>query len=601
MNNLNNDQKQAVLHTTGPALVLAGPGSGKTTVITARCAYLINHMEIGQIISGSGDVSYRASSVMTKSGLPAGGILTVAFNKAAAKEMSDRYKELYSNKDGQGKCLTYTTSGGRYVSMPPTPHFSTFHSFCNSVICKYEKYTQKTYKRLSEKGEGICKENILNSIYTDTNNIKLTSTELNKLSNELSKIKNNIKSGAELSMSNFKKIDTVFDTYEKYKYDNNYIDFDDMLYNARDIFVEYPHILKEIQNQYLYYQVDEGQDLSCIQLDILKMLSRNVFIVGDDDQGIYSFRGAEPERIVRIEKYFSDCKIYYLRQNYRSTQKIVDLSGGFIKQNAVRFDKDFITEMGKGKKPKCKVFSDDSELLAFIYAKISSPKHGLTGILYRNGASSTLPSIMCYKNNIPFEISGGTGRFFDSFVSADILELFKNEAARKNIFQNKPEKILGNFISDGYMECMTDKCERLSLRFEDMLRYLCAWEYFVKGYKNCNQILKAYDDLKNTMSKALQKGSPCCARDEGTVRAVSLSTIHSAKGLEYDTVFMIDLYKGEFPKNCGEDEMCEERRLFYVGMTRAKKYLYMMYPGKRQEIRLLPGEFFKTISTGRKI
>ena len=591
---LNAGQKQAVLHKAGPALVLAGPGSGKTTVITARCAYLINAM----------------NSNLT----PPGGILTVAFNKAAAEEMSNRYKKIYNDIHASGNKIS----------------FSTFHSFCNSVISQYEKLNNINYTRLPEKGEEVCKENILDRIYRDINNIELTKTELNKLSNELGKIKNNIgpyagpdsgaggnsagsnsagNSGidpnAVLSMSNFKKVDIIYRTYEKYKSDNNYIDFDDMLYMAKGIFERNPRILKEIQKEYLYYQVDEGQDLSEVQLDIVKILSRNVFIVGDDDQGIYGFRGAKPEAVVNIEKYFSNCAIYYLKQNYRSTEKIVDFSGKFIKQNAVRFDKNFITDLGKGKKPKCKVFMDDSELLAFIYAKISSPKSGSAGILYRNGASCTLPMIMCCKNNIPFKISGGTGIFFDSFVSGDILDLFLNERDRKNIFQSKPETVLRNFIFDGYLERMKYKCEKLSLRFPDMLRYLCAWEYLVKGLRNSGQVIDAYNEMKNINAAAAAMSGEASGKAAGAETGmkpgtssgtkVHLSTIHSAKGLEYDTVFMIDLYKGEFPKNCGEEELCEERRLFYVGMTRAKKFLYMMYPLKRIGVKLEPGEFFNSV------
>ena len=540
--NPNREQTEAIGHIAGPALVLAGPGSGKTTVITTRCARLVHLMEQKQLESQ--------------------GILTVAFNRFAAAEMEERYKKVFNNFKIKGVNVD----------------FSTFHSFCNRVIYRYESLKNTEYKRIPEKGE-VSRESILSDLYQKINGIRLTNTEANKLSNEIGKMKNSVASDILRSMSNFKQMDRVFDEYENLKSEKMYIDFDDMLINARDIFQTESTILKEFQRKYKYIQVDEGQDLSVVQLDILKLLGENIFIVGDDDQGIYSFRGAKAESIVHIEKYFSNCRIYSLKENYRSTEEIIDGSDRFIRQNTVRFEKEFVTNKGKGKKPQYRVFADDEELMAFICAKVSKKSSGRCGILYRNGASSVLPAIMCLKNNISFSISGGRGVFFDSFVSRDILDMLKG-CDRKGFFKRRPSSTLRDFISDGFMEEVHEKCERFSLRFEDMLRYICAWEYLLKGLKNSEAAVRLFEELKSgTFDNSNAK--------------VQLSTIHSAKGLEYDTVFIIDLYKGEFPKNCDEEELCEERRLFYVGMTRAKNELYMMYPQKRWKIKLEPSEFIK--------
>lgn len=547
----NPEQKQAISHRKGPALVLAGPGSGKTTVIAARCARLVDLMKAGEETPG--------------------GILTVAFNRAAAKEMGERYKQVYQNLVPYGESVT----------------FSTFHAFCNRTIYRYEQKSDIRYKRLPEKGESLSKENLLYTIYWDLNQVHLTKQEVGKLSGELGKMRMGRISNSALSMSNFRNVDLVYETYEKYKQQQYILDFDDMLYLAKGLLEAQPDLLEEIHRQYRFVQVDEGQDLSQVQLEILQLLPSNIFIVGDDDQGIYGFRGVSPESIVQIETFFPGCRIYSLKQNYRSTQSIVEASSRFIEQNAVRFDKSFITERGKGRRHRCKVFLDDRELLSYLYCKISSPRAGECGILYRNGASSILPAILCCKENIPFRISGGMGSFFQCFVTADILDLLMDTDSQKRILPRRPQRILREFLFQGYLEHMQRKCEALSLRFEDMLRYFSAWDYLAKGLQHCREALELFRKLKQML---IELDTPIDT--EQKPRRVHLSTIHSAKGLEYDSVFILDLYKGEFPKSGGEEELQEERRLFYVAMTRAKKALYCMYPSKRCGKTLEPGEFF---------
>lgn len=541
----NKEQKEAICHTYGPALVLAGPGSGKTTVITARCAYLVHQMTQGQI--------------------PKAGILTVAFNRAAAKEMAQRYERVYQN----------STPAGKQVD------FSTFHAFCNGIISRYEKRSGISFTRMEEAN----REQILVALYEKHNDIFLQPAERKKLANEISRMKNGlVASGTNLSTSNFKNIQAVYDAYEAYKKAQHYIDFDDMLFEARTILQQNPAILQEIQRKYGFFQVDEGQDLSQVQMEILTMLGTDVFLVGDDDQGIYGFRGAKPESIVYLERYFSNCITYSLKQNYRSTEQIVGASDALIRKNEVRLGKTFFTENGKGKRPKCKAFLNDRDWMDFLYANISRKTAGTCGILYRNGASAVLPMLLCYKQEIPFAVSGGIGNFFASFVTKEMLALFAFETEQKRIFERKPEKVLREYLQNGYLKQLRSRCEKMSLRYGDMLRYVSAWTYLVAGLQRCGQVQLLFEQFQLAVEAA-------CASKH--TEKVNLSTVHSAKGLEYDTVFVIDLYAGEFPKHCGEEELREERRLFYVAMTRAKKQLYMLYPAKRFDLQLEPGLFWQ--------
>ena len=297
----------------------------------------------------------------------------------------------------------------------------------------------------------MCKEKILYSLYKQKNGIELTSREISKLSGEISRIKSGKISDVRVSMSNFKNVDGLFEEYEAFKFEHRYIDFDDMLYMARDILETDREIKDRVRNAYGYVQVDEGQDLSEIQLEILKLISQNVFIVGDDDQGIYGFRGAVPEVMIEIEKYFSGCAIYMLKRNYRSTENIVSSADIFIKQNENRYEKEFIAGSYKGRKPKCRMFEDDKELIAFVRSRALSEKYGNLGILYRNGASSVIPAIMCVKYNIPFKLSGKTGVFFESEITGYILEILRFNARKKKFIKKNTGKCIKRLYKRGLL------------------------------------------------------------------------------------------------------------------------------------------------------
>lgn len=552
------NQQVAITHIDGPALVLAGPGSGKTTVIVARTIFLL------ETTMGNEN------------------ILTVAFNKAASIEMRQRFE-------------------ARYKSATECASFSTFHSFCNKIIGVYEKKTGKHFIRLSQTSdsESMGSDKVIAKIYEKVNNSVLSEIEVNKLANEVSCIKNGLSVASAKSGSAFKRLDKVATAYDEYKKSKGMIDFDDMLYFSKEILEKDFEILNAVRNKYKFIQVDEGQDLSGIQMAILKLIARpdeeDVFIVGDDDQGIYGFRGARPECIINIDEYFKGCKIYKLERNYRSTKRIVELASRFVMKNEKRYDKKHFTGNDKGVKPACRVFHDDDELLAFLYSKVANKNCGTCGILFRNGLSAILPAIYLYSNGVDFSMGKLRNSFFDHWMVLDLIGMIEGLAKEESVIDSKsrfaiqvrPEKYLMNlFDNEGYMENAKVKSEILFQPVETLDRIRKAFELLAHKTKLWHDFLEKYISIKEMF----------IGENVGTVnKNVHMSTVHGAKGLEYDTVFMIDLYKGEFPgKNC-EKDLEEERRLFFVGMTRAKKNLYMMYPSKRCGKKIEAGVFFNEV------
>lgn len=560
------------MHVYGPALVLAGPGSGKTTVIVARTIFLLEYMqEMGKTRNEA-------------EGADGGNILTVAFNRAASVEMAERFKKLYQKATEKA-------------------HFSTFHSFCNKIICDYEDLTAEKFTRVAEDDEDnsnsmvfsgsqsntlqmpLKKSRIVTDLYFRINNQRLSEIEANKLINELSCIKNGMSVEAAMSGSAFKRLDKVAQQYEEYKKENKIIDYDDMLFFAKDILEEAPVILRKIRSKYKFIQVDEGQDLSEIQMKILKLIARpgenNVFIVGDDDQGIYGFRGAKPECILEIEEFFMGCTIHRLERNYRSTKRIVELAGSFVLQNEKRYDKKHFTRNDIGEKPCCRVFYDDNELMAFLYSKVGNKNCGTCGILFRNGISSILPAAFLYNKGLDFSVGKLRDSFFDHWMVRDLTEQMGDLASKGD--KSRPSGYLRRLFDDeGYMEKAKIKSELLFQPVETLDRIRAAIDMIARGSKTWQEILDKIKELEGIF-----KG------DKERRADIHLSTVHAAKGLEYDTVFMVDLYKGEFPGKNSDIALEEERRLFFVGMTRARKRLYMVYPSKRAGRELEAGQFFK--------
>ena len=638
---LNEEQKNAVSHKNGPALILAGPGSGKTTVITARVAYLIK-----------------------ATGIKPQNILTLTFNKAAQLEMEKRFNRLYGS------------------NIAERVHFATLHSFCNRVVRDYERMKGRRLHRIEGNDQKINKHQLLKEIYQSINNSKINDDELETLINEIGLVKNSLIKDFDGLTFTTKRFQQIYKAYEDYKKINLLIDFDDMLTYAYSILSKYPELLEHYRNRYSYIQVDEGQDLSKIQFEIIRLLSekhRNLFIVADDDQSIYGFRGAHPRFILDFEKQFRGCSIFRLENNYRSTENIVSLSSRFIKNNKNRYDKNHVTLNEKLTEPEIIRALDQRDQLQFILDKLNSfsrlsdieqntqiklktfikRRKMQIAILYRNNLSSILTADMLNRNGIPFRLRQNRLFFFKHWLVQEVSAflLFALDPQDVEAF-SKIYYRMNRYISKAMLECaMTgnagkpvierimagvelkpfqiDGLQQLKLEFSNLakkppfnaleyiknnFKYLesvkeycslvgLSYEYISRLFEilqgiafNCQTIVEFLDRLAEL--EKLFEGSNNWDNNEGILE-ITLSTIHSSKGLEYDCVFMIDLINSELPGEKAIEKAAEakdlslleeERRLYYVGMTRARQSLFMIYPTAANGDRLSPSLFLKELA-----
>lgn len=604
---LNNQQLKAVNHLNGPALVLAGPGSGKTTVITARISHLI-----------------------LDCGVEPENILTLTFNKAARGEMEHRFKRIY----------------GHDISR--RVHFATLHSFCRRILRDYENRQGKRFKMIE--GEEKVEENkrkVIRGLYLQINNVKINDDELENLINEIGFLKNKMIKDIENFESGIKNFSLIYKAYEEYKRTNLYIDFDDMLTYAYNILLKCPDILLHYRSRYSFIQVDEGQDLSKIQFEILKLLvnpkDNNVFIVADDDQSIYGFRGAEPKYILQIAQHFKGCNVLYLENNYRSTKNIVDISSTFIRENNHRFDKKHNTDNDKKYDPFIVQVKDDHMQLNYLVEKLKLHlKEGLSiAILYRNNLSSIVIADKLDRKGISFKVKQNKLSYFSHWVVQDVIAFLefaldtRDDEAFSRIYykmnryiskamleyalkcnrekhiidrilesdevkpfqRNRFEELKKDFVmltkvrpvqalnyiksSFNYFDYVKSYCENTGLSFDYLCRLYNILESIAEECLTIQDFLKRMEDLKMMFESA------------GNInykQRITITTIHSSKGLEYDVVFMVDLREDEIPgvnvvetakQNNDYSILEEERRLFYVGMTRAKEYIYLLCPGPK--------------------
>ena len=608
---LNSQQKSAVTHGKGPALVLSGPGSGKTTVITARAAFLIEECKV-----------------------PPGSILTVTFNKAAQLEMRNRYIRIF----GEG--------------LQGTPVFSTLHSFCYGVVKDYERRQGKKLKLIEgEPDEGsVNKQRILRELYKQINETPINDEELETLVNEIGFVKNRmVKDFDDLELQS-KNFEPIYKAYEAYKKKNLLMDFDDMLVYSYSILQRCPDILAAYQNRYSYYQVDEGQDLSKIQFEILKLLvsskENNFFLVADDDQSIYGFRGAEPRTILSLKDSFKELSVYKLEQNYRSTRNIVEISSQFIKSNRERYDKAHSTQNNEKYPPFLVGVKDEKEQCTFL---VHSLRQHITdspakiAVLYRNNLSSIPLVDVLDREGISYSLRQNRVHFFQHWLVQDILAFFKvavnpcdgeafsriylkmNRYISKVMLENALRSGSGPVIeaiikSNELKPFQVAKLYELIKEFKRLsrlspLKVLLSIEkdfkFFGSVKEYCDRMGLSMDALYGMFGilKTLSLSCPSPAAflmrmgelerlfqstPAHSESRVTLSTLHSSKGLEYDCVFMVDLTNHEIPgdralnqsvKEKKGELMEEERRLFFVGMTRARTWLYLISP---QEVNHQP-------------
>lgn len=612
--NLSKEQIDAIQHIKGPALVLAVPGAGKTTVLIHRTANLILNHQIGP-----------------------DRILSITFSRASARDMKNRFHKLYGD-----------------ISHIPV-HFSTIHSFSYSVIREYAYKNRIRYTLIEDSKRDLNKSEILKRIYFSVNNEYITDEKLETIINSIGYIKNMLITPDEflsqykINISNFKEI---YRNYENYKRNNNLLDFDDMLTLTIEILNKDNHLLNKYRTRYQHIQVDEGQDTSKAQMEIIKTISypkNNLFIVADDDQSIYGFRGAYPKGLFEFSKIYKNGKVFYMEQNYRSTKNIVHISNKFIKQNSLRYNKNIFTENDYLEPINIVKVNTLEEQYKYLLDDISSHKdYANSAILYRNNISAIGIIEYLDRHDIPFYMRDNKMKFFSHWIIGDILcffqlahnptdiEAFENIYFKMKGFTSKKQLNyiktlnynqsvfdrllkypgLNNFYKQNFLELKLDfkKLSKLppyegisyiekELKYKDYLKESCmklgytmdtlmTILHFVKiiasRTKNLNELtgrLKYLEYISNK-SKEVKNG-------------ITLSTIHSAKGLEFQRVYIVDLIDGDFPNTTSIDDFLkgnietleEERRLFYVGMTRAKKYLNLITIHNKNGKEVNPSRF----------
>lgn len=588
---LTKNQLAATEHKDGPALVLAVPGAGKTTVLIHRTKKLISDF-----------------------GVDPKKILSLTFSRASARDMKFRYLNTYPDY---------------YKGV----EFSTIHSFSFKIVNDYAKREKINYRLIEDSRNKLNKYEILRNIYRKYNHRMITEDQLESLINLIGYSQNMMLNKDQLTKSDIKNFPLIFESYNDYKRKHNLIDFDDMLLMAYEILKENANILNNLRDEVDYIQIDEGQDTSKIQLELVKLLAypkNNLFIVADDDQSIYGFRGAYPEGLFDLKKEYPDIKIFFMEENFRSTKNIVKVSQNLIENNSSRFNKSIYTSNEFHTPINIVKLDSYEDQYKYILDDIGENDYEDIAILYRNNSSSIGLINYFYENDLDFYIRDVKLRFFSHWILKDIRNFldFSQDLTNIKLYEKIFYKMKGYISKD-----MINYCRNLNSNltvFERIKNYPDIPKYYFKyiselkrdfnrlnkmniskaidfifnkleygdylketsnkfghNYKalisiinqlklisnNCYTKLDFYEKLENLRLRAIESSK--------NPKDITFSTIHSAKGLEFDAVFIIDLIDGEFPSTYSIEKSLlgdysfleEERRLFYVAITRAKNNL----------------------------
>ena len=608
MNSLSEVQQKAVTHRDGPMLVLAGPGSGKTMVLTRRVQYLTEYYHI-----------------------PPGEILVITFTKAAAREMKERY-------------LRLTGSAHTAVS------FGTFHAVFFQILKLAYGYGAEHILREEQKYQ-FLREAVYKQKLEPDDEAEL----IGSIASEISKVKNDRVKLQEYKATscNTKSFIAIFNEYDNRLRRSNKIDFDDMLVYCYELLKERKDILGAWQRKFRYILVDEFQDINQLQYDIVRLLAApedNLFIVGDDDQSIYRFRGARPEIMLHFEQDYPVAKRVLLDVNYRCSRLIVEGACRVIENNKQRFSKKIRANNQEGPPILHHRFRDQEAEYECVIDKIKTYRE--KGGSYRDIAvlfrTNTQPRKLVEElisEGIPFRMRDALPNLYDHWIVRDIFaylhmaqDMKQGMVKRSDFLQvmNRPKRYLGRecleseYISwEALLAWYDDKpwvCERIEKLEKDLklcshlsptgalhyIRNIIGYEEYLKEYadykgRKPEDLFGILDELKELSSgfKTLAEWEAHIAviraellkqareREQNT-DGVALSTMHSSKGLEYRIVFIIDANEGITPHRrvLFEEDMEEERRLFYVAMTRAKELLYIfsvqkLYGKKAEQSRFV--------------
>ncbi|MDO4594524.1 MAG: ATP-dependent helicase [Tissierellia bacterium] len=586
-------QLDAINHKKGPALVLAVPGAGKTTVLLERIRQLSKTIDPKHVLS-------------------------ITFSKSQADDMRKRFKDKNVN-------------------------FMTIHALCYLII-RYKLKKENKQLRLLEDENNYNKYHLLRDIYKKINNKAIPKEENDAFFTAISLMKNSMLDVDYLDNINVKNIKNIFYQYESFKKENHYFDFDDMQIIAYNFLQTDQNLLKRLKRQYKYVQIDEGQDTSLLQFKIIEKLiypENNLMIVADDDQSIYSFRGANPDYLLNLKKVYPNVKVIYLNENHRSQKNIVNLADTFIRQNKKRYIKEVRSVNDKKGKIKAKYTKNNLSEYEYIIKNIDS--NSTNAIIYRNNISAISLMNFLYNKNIKFSVINSKLDFFESKILKDVIDIinFSEDQKDLELFEKiyykidayikkewidylkfKPKNMnIFDFLSDKlnlndfYIELFDKKkkefyhIKKLSLakkisfianhlgysnyiysvshKYKQIIVnkdiYFETLEYFCKDLNDLNELYDKISIFKKLLNNKVNTN-------------ISLSTIHGVKGLEFDQVFVIDLVENEFPISHSDknqiDLIEEERRIFYVAVTRAKNKLHLITLKSRNNIKCEKSQFY---------
>lgn len=600
---ISNAQSRAIAHGTGPAMVLAGPGSGKTLVITQRAKYLIEQYKVKPQ-----------------------EILVITFTKAAAMEMRSRFATVCS---------------------APGVTFGTFHAVFFGILKHAYHYTAANILTEEQKFQ------ILTQLVRSSSLPREDEKDLiAELASEISVVKNE-----RIDLTHYysrscpeEVFRNIYQRYEQIHRERGLLDFDDMLTYTYELLTARPDILAAWQRRYRYILVDEFQDINLLQYEILRMLAapeNNLFIVGDDDQSIYRFRGAKPEIMLNFPKDYPQAEKILLDQNFRSVPAVIRSSMQVIKANEHRFEKKIRHVRGGGSGIDVREFLNQEHESMYLVKQIQKSLEQGTpmqeiAVLFRTnqGAGPFAERLMEF--NIPFEMRDALPNIYEHWIAKDILaylHLALKQTDRGEFLQvmNRPKRYISRDSIDSAVvsfetlrtyyeekEWMLDRIDRMEFDLKllrDMtpfaainyIRFGIHYEEYLQEFAKARRMRT--EELTDLADEIQQSAKPYRTYEEWFAHleayqkrleeqrgqkkekkdAIALATLHSSKGLEFQEVFIVDVNEGIIPhrKASVEADLEEERRLFYVGMTRAKDRLHLFYTQERYGKPVEPSQFLE--------
>ena len=611
----NKEQTEAISHGQGPCMVLAPPGSGKTLVVTHRTQNLIEKLHI-----------------------PPEKILVITFTRYAAREMRERFEML--------------TKGKAY---PVT--FGTFHSVFYGIL-KYE-YGIGAANLMAEKESLALVKHILDHMYVESEDTVEDEDEfIADLLQDIGIVKNGLFRLEEFRSRHLNKQEftELFRTYEEEKRKLHKFDFDDMLVQCYALLKKFPDKLEKWQNKFTYILVDEFQDINRVQYEVLRMLAgrnKNLFVVGDDDQSIYGFRGAHPELMLGLQKDFPEMKVISLGVNYRSTEFIIGAASRVILHNEKRYKKKVQAFRKKGKNVHVQEVKDELEESKYVAAEIEKDlKSGVRpceiSVLYRAGIQARMLTEILKEHHIEFQMKEHINNFYQHFIVKDMLAYMKLAMGKRDrhlflMICNRPvryisrgsmekgivsfedlrkyycdkewmQDIIDQFELDlkmmehmapyaavqyirkriGYDEFLKKYGEEHQIPLEQLQEVLKMFEERCKEYRTYQELFSYIDSYTKELDDQQKNQKIGNKMDQNKVQ---LMTMHASKGLEFESVYMIHANEGEIPyqKAKTENELEEERRMFYVAMTRAKDKLCISYILEKSGKSMRPSRFVNEI------